>query len=131
MRRRLVTLALLASGVAVVYVSASCASPAAASPAAVPASTSPRELDASEQVAQALSRLAFGARPGDAERVRAMGVDRWIDGQLHPHITFSNEKQAFGGHLEPGTEVFTFAAVTLGVLGDDVNLKRLDDKTYR
>ena len=54
-----------------------------------------------------------------------------IDGQLHPHITFSNEKQAFGGHLEPGTEVFTFAAVTLGVLGDDVNLKRLDDKTYR
>ena len=54
-----------------------------------------------------------------------------IDGQLHPHITFSNEKQAFGGHLEPGTEVFTFAAVTIGVLGDDVNLKRLDDKTYR
>ena len=54
-----------------------------------------------------------------------------IDGQLHPHITLSNEKQAFGGHLEPGTEVFTFAAVTIGVLGDDVNLKRLDDKTYR
>ena len=54
-----------------------------------------------------------------------------IDGQLHPHITFSNEKQAFGGHLEAGTEVFTFAAITLGVLGDDVNLKRLDDKTYR
>jgi predicted DNA-binding protein with PD1-like motif len=54
-----------------------------------------------------------------------------IDGQLHPHITFSNDQQAFGGHLEPGTEVFTFAAVTLGVLGDDVNLKRLDDKTHR
>ncbi|MSU60145.1 MAG: DNA-binding protein [Pedosphaera sp.] len=54
-----------------------------------------------------------------------------IDGQVHPHITFANEKRAFGGHLEPGTEVFTFAIVTLGVLADDVDLKRADDKTYR
>jgi predicted DNA-binding protein with PD1-like motif len=54
-----------------------------------------------------------------------------IDGQLHPHITLASDKQAFGGHLEPGTEVFTFAVVTIGVLGDDVNLKRIDDKTYR
>ena len=54
-----------------------------------------------------------------------------IDGQLHPHITFSNEKQAFRGHREPGTEVFTLAAVTIGVLGDDGNLKRLDDRTCR
>ncbi|HJQ38202.1 MAG TPA: DUF1800 domain-containing protein [Thermoanaerobaculia bacterium] len=32
----------------------------------------------------ALNRLAFGARPGDVERVMRMGVDRWIDEQLHP-----------------------------------------------
>ncbi len=32
----------------------------------------------------ALSRLAFGARPGDVERVMQIGVDRWIDQQLHP-----------------------------------------------
>jgi hypothetical protein len=31
-----------------------------------------------------LNRLGFGARPGDVERVRAMGVDRYIDEQLHP-----------------------------------------------
>ena len=31
-----------------------------------------------------LSRLAFGPRPGDVDRVAAMGVDRWIDEQLHP-----------------------------------------------
>ena len=37
-----------------------------------------------EQVQQVLNRLAFGGRPGDAERIRAMGVDRWIDQQLHP-----------------------------------------------
>jgi uncharacterized protein (DUF1800 family) len=43
-----------------------------------------RELLPEEQVEQVLSRLTFGARPGDAERVRAMGVDKWIDLQLHP-----------------------------------------------
>ncbi|MGH7621695.1 MAG: DUF1800 family protein, partial [Gemmatimonadaceae bacterium] len=43
-----------------------------------------REQTADEQVKQALNRLAFGARPGDAERVRAMGVDRWIAMQLSP-----------------------------------------------
>jgi uncharacterized protein (DUF1800 family) len=32
----------------------------------------------------ALNRLAFGARPGDVERVLRVGVDRWIEGQLHP-----------------------------------------------
>jgi uncharacterized protein (DUF1800 family) len=43
-----------------------------------------REQTADEQVKQALNRVAFGARPGDAERVRAMGVDRWIEMQLAP-----------------------------------------------
>ena len=32
----------------------------------------------------ALDRLAFGARPGDVEKVRAMGVDAWIQQQLNP-----------------------------------------------
>jgi len=31
-----------------------------------------------------LNRLGFGPRQGDVERVRAMGVDRYIDQQLHP-----------------------------------------------
>ena len=54
-----------------------------------------------------------------------------MDGQIHPHMTLSNDKHAFGGHLEPGTTVFTFAIVTIGVLADGIDLKRLDDKTYR
>ena len=33
---------------------------------------------------QALNRLTFGPRPGDIQQVMAMGVDRWIDLQLHP-----------------------------------------------
>jgi hypothetical protein len=32
----------------------------------------------------ALNRLTFGPRPGDVQRVIAMGVDQWIDLQLHP-----------------------------------------------
>jgi uncharacterized protein (DUF1800 family) len=43
-----------------------------------------REQTADEQVKQVLNRVAFGARPGDVERVRAMGVDKWIDMQLSP-----------------------------------------------
>jgi uncharacterized protein (DUF1800 family) len=31
-----------------------------------------------------LNRLTFGPRPGDVQQVLAMGVDRWIDQQLHP-----------------------------------------------
>lgn len=54
-----------------------------------------------------------------------------IDGRLHPHITLTTGEKAFGGHIEPGTHVFTFAIVTLGVFADGVDLSRADDKTYR
>jgi uncharacterized protein (DUF1800 family) len=43
-----------------------------------------RRLNDREKVAHVLSRLTFGARAGDAERVSAMGVDRWLDEQLRP-----------------------------------------------
>ncbi len=54
-----------------------------------------------------------------------------IDGRVHAHLTLSNPDKAFGGHLERGTEVFTFAVVTVGVLKDGIDLSRVDDKTYR
>lgn len=53
------------------------------------------------------------------------------DGRLHAHITLANADKAFGGHLEPGTNVFTFAVVTLGVLDDKVDLSRVDDWNNR
>jgi uncharacterized protein (DUF1800 family) len=37
-----------------------------------------------KRAVQALNRLTFGPRPGDVQQVMAMGVDRWIDLQLHP-----------------------------------------------
>ncbi len=54
-----------------------------------------------------------------------------IDGRVHAHMTLSNADKAFGGHLESGTEVFTYAVVTVGVLNDKADLSRVDDKTYR
>jgi predicted DNA-binding protein with PD1-like motif len=54
-----------------------------------------------------------------------------IEGKIHAHVTLANPEKAFGGHLEPGTKVFTFAIVTLGVMNDGVDFSHLDDKTYR
>jgi predicted DNA-binding protein with PD1-like motif len=54
-----------------------------------------------------------------------------INGKIHAHMTLATPDHAFGGHLEPGTEVFTFGIVTLGVMKDGVDFTHLDDKTYR
>jgi uncharacterized protein (DUF1800 family) len=35
-------------------------------------------------ITHALDRLAFGARPGEVERIRELGLAAWIDAQLHP-----------------------------------------------
>src|ERR1700720_400684 len=37
-----------------------------------------------EAILQALNRLGFGPGPGDLERVKEMGLQKWIDQQLHP-----------------------------------------------
>ena len=43
-----------------------------------------KQIPNRDKVVQALNRLTFGPRPGDEERVRAMGLKKWIDLQLHP-----------------------------------------------
>ncbi len=48
------------------------------------ANAAPRELTPREQAVQALNRLAFGPRPGEVDQVLRMGVDKWIEAQLHP-----------------------------------------------
>ena len=45
---------------------------------------SPNQIDEQKRALHALNRVAFGPRPGDVQRVAAMGVDQWIDQQLHP-----------------------------------------------
>jgi len=53
-----------------------------------------------------------------------------IDGRIHAHVTLGTPEKVVAGHLEPGTTVFTFAIVTIGVMSD-ADLSRADDKTYR
>lgn len=53
-----------------------------------------------------------------------------IDGRVHAHIIFSDQTKAMGGHLEPGTNVYTFAIITLGILPDGANLARFDDSRW-
>src|ERR1700730_16221042 len=43
------------------------------------------ELNADEAILHALNRLAYGPRPGDVERVRQMGLAKWIEQQLDPN----------------------------------------------
>ena len=69
-------------------------SPAVATPAAKDKKPKPdpalkglpiTELSADEAILHALNRLAYGPRPGDIERVKQMGLAKWIDQQLNPN----------------------------------------------
>jgi uncharacterized protein (DUF1800 family) len=55
------------------------------------------ELSADEAILHALNRLAYGPRPGDVERVRQMGLAKWIDQQLNPN---SMDDKALEARLE-------------------------------
>jgi uncharacterized protein (DUF1800 family) len=41
-------------------------------------------LSDTQKAAHALNRLGYGPRPGEVERVAKLGVERWIEEQLHP-----------------------------------------------
>ena len=55
------------------------------------------DLSADEAILHALNRLAYGPRPGDVERVRQMGLAKWIDQQLNPN---SIDDKAMEARLE-------------------------------
>src|SRR5665647_3312174 len=57
-----------------------------------------RELAADQQIIHALNRLAFGARPRDVQKVRAVGLDKWIDEQLHPERIDDSSLEEFLNH---------------------------------
>ena len=42
------------------------------------------ELTEDEAILHAMNRLAYGPRPGDVDQVRHMGLEKWIEQQLHP-----------------------------------------------
>jgi uncharacterized protein (DUF1800 family) len=43
-----------------------------------------KSMTEEERATHALNRLTFGARPGDRERIQAIGVKKWIEMQLNP-----------------------------------------------
>jgi predicted DNA-binding protein with PD1-like motif len=53
-----------------------------------------------------------------------------VNGVIHAHMTLGTGEKTIAGHLEPGTEVFTYAIVTVGVM-NGTDLGKVDDKTYR
>jgi len=59
--------------------------------------TASTQMDEQKRALHALNRLSFGPRPGDVQRVAAMGVDKWIDQQLHPEKI---DDSALDAHLE-------------------------------
>ncbi|HEY1239869.1 MAG TPA: DUF1800 domain-containing protein [Bryobacteraceae bacterium] len=42
------------------------------------------QIPKDQRIDHALNRLTFGPRTGDADRVRSIGLKKWIDLQLHP-----------------------------------------------
>jgi uncharacterized protein (DUF1800 family) len=42
------------------------------------------ELTEDQAILHALNRLGYGPRPEDVARVRAMGLEKWVEQQLHP-----------------------------------------------
>lgn len=58
-----------------------------------------QRLSQDRQVLQALNRLTFGPRPGDADEIRRVGLAKWIELQLHPERIAENP--ALEGKLKP------------------------------
>jgi uncharacterized protein (DUF1800 family) len=46
--------------------------------------TAPPPLTEEQKILHLLNRAGFGPRPGDVERVRQMGLEKYLDQQLHP-----------------------------------------------
>ena len=42
------------------------------------------QMDEQKRAIHMLNRFTFGPRPGDVQKVEAMGVDKWFEQQLHP-----------------------------------------------
>src|SRR5579872_6409356 len=58
-----------------------------------------QKLSKDQQILQALNRLTFGPRPGDFDAVRKLGVDQWVQLQLHPDRI--PENPVLGERLKP------------------------------
>jgi hypothetical protein len=63
-------------------------------PAADKKSNAPAAMAEDKKIQHALNRFSFGPRPGDVERVRSIGLEKWFDQQLHPERIDDSALQA-------------------------------------
>lgn len=52
------------------------------------------QLIPDQRIFHAINRFTFGPRPGDLEAVKAMGLDRWFQQQLHPETIDQSDLNA-------------------------------------
>jgi uncharacterized protein (DUF1800 family) len=64
------------------------------------ATKSSAKLSEDQRILHVLNRLGFGARPGDVERVKAIGVDKYIEQQLSPDKIDDSASEAKLQNLE-------------------------------
>ena len=65
-----------------------------------PVTKSAAKLSEDQRILHVLNRLGFGARPGDVQRVRAMGLNNYINQQLYPEKIDDSESEARLQNLE-------------------------------
>jgi uncharacterized protein (DUF1800 family) len=58
------------------------------------------KLSEEQRILHVLNRLGFGAQPGDVERVKAMGLDKYIEQQLNPDKIDDSASEARLQNLE-------------------------------
>ncbi len=87
--------------------------PLAAKKVASDAAKFRQKLAGDKQIEQALSRMTFGARPGDAAAVKKQGLKKWIESQLNPTSISEN----------PELEAKLTKMGTLGLSTEELALK--------
>lgn len=59
-----------------------------------------KSLSEEQKIIHVLNRLGFGVRPGDVARVKAIGIERYIDQQLNPSAIVDSASEAKVKDLE-------------------------------
>jgi uncharacterized protein (DUF1800 family) len=113
------------------------------SPAAVSAKTDAQKnkakaLTEEQKILHVLNRLGFGARPGDVEKVKTLGINKYIEQQLNPSAitdTIADAKVKNLGVLQMSNEElfakYPNPAAVLQVVAQNNNLQRQDLQELR
>lgn len=80
-----------------------------------------KPITGDQAILHALDRLTFGPRPGDVEAVKAMGLRKWIDLQLHPErIPVNPQLEAQTRNLEEPSAILGGIKKKKGAGPDDL-----------